>query len=160
MSSKARARSNWSITAIDSSYQALNCCFFNKYKYSLDNVNVLYSNWFEQIDDKLNFDIIFSNPPYIDIEDDKVSTSVRTFEPHSALFAQDRGFEHYNHICSIAGKYLAKGGLLILEHGFQQRDCIAEILIKNDFMVISYLKDLQGLSRGVVAQFKAKASFK
>lgn len=89
------------------------------------------------------FDLIVSNPPYIDIEDKEVEDNVRKFEPQEALFADDKG---YVFLKSWANKYsslLNDNGMMIFEMGYTQGEAILEHLTKlNIFKSVKIKKDL------------------
>ncbi len=75
------------------------------------------------------FDIIVSNPPYINYVDyEKLMPDVFLYEPKRALVARDQGYYFYHHINIIAGKYLKKGGFLALECAPSQPDTIQKMI--------------------------------
>ena len=62
------------------------------------------------------FDMIVSNPPYLMFEEKKqMSKSVLKYEPHKALFANERGLEFYKQIENNLDKYLNKNGMILFE---------------------------------------------
>lgn len=65
-------------------------CTHNKQHLGIDNVCVLQSNWFSALQGQ-QFDMIVSNPPYIDEQDPHLAQGDVRFEPLSALVAGDRG---------------------------------------------------------------------
>ena len=78
------------------------------------NVEIIQSNLFTNVFDK--FDLIISNPPYIDIvEKSTMSDSVLNFEPHHALFANDQGMFFYKQIELESSDYLLPNGKLMFE---------------------------------------------
>lgn len=66
------------------------------------------------------FDLIVSNPPYIDVNLNRTATSVINFEPALALFAPNAGLEILERIIKDAPKYLIKNGQLWIEHEPEQ----------------------------------------
>lgn len=94
------------------------------------------------------FDLIVSNPPYIDIEDKEVEENVRKFEPQEALFADDKG---YVFLKSWANKYsslLNENGRMIFEMGYTQGNSILDHLTKlNIFKSVKIKKDLASMDR-------------
>ncbi|EIN14814.1 DNA methyltransferase, HemK [Mycoplasmopsis agalactiae 14628] len=76
-------------------------------------IQVVQSDCFAGIEGK--FDIIVSNPPYLDYEDKDVGESVRKFEPEIALFAQDSGWFFYEKLLNEAKQYLNENGILAFE---------------------------------------------
>ena len=87
------------------------------------------------------YDLIVSNPPYI--ESSVIATlsdTVNKFEPHSALDGGDDGLIFYRHIIDIAPKYLASGGMLAFEIGYNQKEAVTK-LMKKSFYDIKAIKD-------------------
>ena len=79
----------------------------------------MQSRWFENITGK--FEIIVSNPPYIDERDEHLRQGDVRFEPLSALVAHDTGYADLRHIIELAPSYLNSNGVLLLEHGMATR---------------------------------------
>ncbi len=107
---------------------------------------------------KSKFDIIVSNPPYI--QSAVVPTldkEVAEYEPRLALDGGADGLDFYRDIAVSAKKHLNKGGYLILEAGIGQAELIREMLNK-DFDV-EFVKDLNNppIDRVVVAKIKDEA---
>lgn len=74
------------------------------------------------------FDIIISNPPYISADEwELMDESVRTFEPKTALFAEEQGLAIYRQIAQEAKKHLKPTGNIYLEIGFRQAQAVKEI---------------------------------
>ena len=94
------------------------------------------------------FDCIISNPPYIDEEDPEVMNQVRTYEPHMALFAKEKGYANYHKILTGVKPYLKEQYLLAFEIGYQQKEHL-ETYAKKIFpeAMVSVEKDLSGKDR-------------
>ncbi|MBQ9278787.1 MAG: peptide chain release factor N(5)-glutamine methyltransferase, partial [Lachnospiraceae bacterium] len=121
----------------------------NKYKLGA-KCSIIKTDLFENIKDR--YDIIMSNPPYIRTSDiDDIMEEVREFEPRIALDGDMDGLSFYKRLAACAGEYLYKGGILIMEIGFDQYEDVRKLLIDNDFNNISVIKDYAGLDRIVVA---------
>ena len=89
------------------------------------------------------FDLIVSNPPYIDIEDKEVEDNVRKFEPQEALFADDKGYIFLKNWANKYSSLLNENGMMIFEMGYTQGDAILEHLTKlNIFKSVKIKKDL------------------
>ena len=72
------------------------------------------------------FDIIVSNPPYIaSAVIPSLSKEVQR-EPRIALDGGPDGLQFYDRICAGAREYLVAGGMLVVEHGFDQADAVRE----------------------------------
>ena len=94
------------------------------------------------------FDIITANPPYINSGDmTTLDREVKDHEPALALQGGEDGLMFYPHICNIALKCLNKGGMLAVEHGYDQGDDVREILINKGFNNVKTLKDFGGNDR-------------
>ena len=100
------------------------------------------------------FDLIVSNPPYIDARDmEGLETSVRDFEPHLALYGGTDGLDFYRSITENYRHSLKPGGYLCYEFGEDQGDDICDILAANGFTVRQRVKDFCGTERAVIAQY-------
>ena len=89
------------------------------------------------------FDIIVSNPPYIESETVKLlDRNVRDFEPHLALDGGTDGLMFYPVICEKAKRALKKGGVLAFEIGYNQGEAVSEIMEKSGFKNVKVIKDL------------------
>lgn len=103
------------------------------------SVNFLQSRWFENVRGK--FDLIVSNPPYIDMQDEHLRQGDVRFEPLSALVAEEEGYADLRHIIEQAPNYLAENGALLLEHGWQQGEKVRSIFIENQWEMVETLRD-------------------
>ncbi|HXK60367.1 MAG TPA: peptide chain release factor N(5)-glutamine methyltransferase [Acidobacteriota bacterium] len=97
-----------------------------------------------------NFDLILSNPPYVDDESTKIDYSVRTFEPPEAVFAGPTGFEIYQKILSGAPAVLHEGGSLVLEIGAGQLEALEELARQRGWGLVESRNDLAGIPRCAV----------
>ena len=103
------------------------------------NVQFLQSRWFENITGK--FDLIVSNPPYIDAQDEHLRQGDVRFEPLSALVANDAGYADLRHIIELAPSYLNSNGALLLEHGWQQGEKVRSIFQENHWEMVETVRD-------------------
>ena len=103
------------------------------------NVQFLQSRWFENITGK--FDLIVSNPPYIDAQDEHLRQGDVRFEPLSALVANDAGYADLRHIIELAPSYLNSNGALLLEHGWQQGEKVRSIFLENHGEMVETVRD-------------------
>ncbi len=100
------------------------------------------------------FDVIVSNPPYIETEVIKtLQREVKDHEPFSALDGGADGLEFYRRIVSIAPSLLAENGLLAFEIGYNQGKAVSELMEK-DFESVKIIKDLCGNDRVVTGRKK------
>lgn len=94
------------------------------------------------------YNIIVSNPPYIPSKEiDALQREVRDFEPRSALDGGADGLDFYRRIALDATKYLARGGMLIMEVGAGEAEDVVKLFKYCDYAMI--LKDMQGVDRFV-----------
>ena len=103
------------------------------------NVQFLQSSWFENITGQ--FDLIVSNPPYIDERDAHLRQGDVRFEPLSALVANDAGYADLRHIIELAPSYLNSNSALLLEHGWQQGEKVRSIFQENHWEMVETVRD-------------------
>lgn len=121
-------RQNWQVTAVDISEAALRVAKENA-KNLAAKIQFKYSDVLSAITEKQ--DIIISNPPYISkAEWDLMDESVRTYEPKTALFAENDGLAIYQKIAVESRRLLNPHGMIFLEIGFQQGSAVQEIFQK------------------------------
>ena len=113
---------------------------------------------FKKIFKKKTFDLIISNPPYINSDViPTLQTEVKDFEPVSALDGGEDGLDFYRRIIEEAPDFLKKGGCLMMEIGYDQKDRIIKLLEETErFENIEGYKDLAGLDRIVFAVLAGK----
>lgn len=117
----------------------------NRQRLALENVRILHSDWWQAVTGA--FDLIVSNPPYIDEADPHLTAGDLRFEPHSALVAGERGLADLRHIIQGAPSYLAAGGWLLLEHGWQQGESVRQLLSGAGFSDVFSRRDYGGQER-------------
>ncbi|NBH74871.1 peptide chain release factor N(5)-glutamine methyltransferase [Rodentibacter pneumotropicus] len=127
-----------SISGVDLIPNAVELAKFNAEKNQL-NVVFFQSQWFENVEGK--FDLIVSNPPYIDEKDKHLSQGDVRFEPLSALVATEQGYGDLRHIIEQTPTYLNEGGALLLEHGWQQGEKVRSIFAENHWEKIATVRD-------------------
>lgn len=142
----AHARQNAEMVAIDASADALEVARFNAIKLGLNNVRLLYSDWFSALHGE-RYDIIVSNPPYVVAGDAHLSQGDLRFEPHTALASGTDGLDDIRHITARAGEYLNINGWLLFEHGYNQASRVRALLQQAGFNDIFSAHDLAGIER-------------
>ncbi len=144
-------QSNWQVVAIDSSIEALKVARHNA---TTNNTTVEFikSSWYEQLstDPDKRFEIIVSNPPYIDETDEHLQRLKA--EPISALSAPNEGLADIEHIVQQAPDYLRIGGLLAIEHGFDQGAAVRKTFLNNGFDLVETVQDYGGNDRVTLGQ--------
>ncbi len=142
----AAERPNWSITAVDSQMGAVKLAQQNAALHNLTNVSIYQSDWFQQIDSK-KFDLIVSNPPYVESNSVYLKQGDVRFEPLSALTSGKSGLDDIELICQRASDYLVPGASLIFEHGYNQAEKVTQLLHRYGFEQCRTIADLNGLAR-------------
>lgn len=102
----------------------------------------------------MHFDLIVSNPPYIDEFGMKELDSRVLKEPHLALYGGKDGLDFYRLIIAEAKAYLSDKGIIAFEIGYNQGLAVRRLLEENGYQDITVLKDYQGLDRVVVGYLK------
>ena len=95
------------------------------------------------------YDLIVSNPPYINDNDMKTLQPEVAFEPATALAGGSDGLEFYRHISKEYKKHLAGGGVMAFEVGINQADAVAHIMKENGFTDVQTRKDMGEIDRVV-----------
>lgn len=126
--------------ACDFSSKALAIAAENAQRLNLD-VCFYQSFWFDDIPLQ-QFDVIVSNPPYIEENDPHLKLNGLNFEPKTALVSGKDGLDDIRIIADKARTYLKPGGYLLLEHGYNQGRKVREILSSNGFYEVKTVKDL------------------
>lgn len=144
---------HWQIEAVDLQHSAVELAKRNASKLLIKNVQIYQSSWFDNIDSALRFDVIVSNPPYIDVNDPHLKQGDVLHEPASALVANDDGLADLDHIAQCARNYLTTGGSLYLEHGFEQGAQVRAILTSLGYDKVTTIQDYNNNDRVTFAQF-------
>lgn len=109
------------------------------------------SSWFDAFSDLSYFDVILSNPPYINPNDKDSLQEDLLFEPQSALYAPNRGLSSYDIIATTL-KNKDYFGPIFLEIGHRQEEEIIEIFDKKSFTLLMSYQDLQDIPRCLLFQ--------
>ncbi len=147
----ARNRPQVSITAVDASMGALEIAQKNAQRLSIKNVEFLLSDWFENLTDQ-RFDVIVSNPPYIEENDVHLSQGDLRFEPMSALASGVDGLDDIRQIMSNCLVYLKPQGWLMLEHGYNQAAQVADLMADAGLTNIETIQDLGNNDRVTIGK--------
>lgn len=147
----AKENPSWQVQAVDLIPQAVELAKQNAEINNLNRVKIYQSSWFDQVDGE--FDLIVSNPPYIDPDDEHLSQGDVRFEPKSALVADNHGLADLELIADQARQYLVNGGWLLMEHGYDQREQLQAILTQLGYQQVTTRIDLGGNPRITGGQF-------
>lgn len=148
---------NASVFAVDVSFDAAAVAKNNsEINLGENKVFFLNSSWFSALKEKVSFDIIVSNPPYIPTKDvDELEPGVKFFEPVLALDGGNDGFDCYRRILSDSGLYLKDTGSLFFEIGFDQKEQMEDLAASsNGFTLEEVVKDYGGRDRVAVLNKK------
>ena len=132
-----------SVTATDFSAAALDIARSNARQLALE-VCFLQGAWWEPLGEDL-FDLVLSNPPYIAPQDEHLPAL--RHEPLSALAAPESGLADLRQIIAGAPAHLRPGGLLLLEHGYDQELAVADLLRSAGLRYLGCHRDLGGQPR-------------
>ena len=143
---------NWQLVAVDLSLEALNIARHNAVMNDVAHIEFIQSSWYDALTthEQEPFDVIVSNPPYIDEADEHLARLGA--EPISALSAPNQGLADIEHIIRQAGTYLRAGGLLAIEHGFDQGAAVRQLFLDNGFESVATVQDYGGNDRVTLGQ--------
>ena len=135
---------NANVTAIDISKEALKTAQKNSNENNVI-INFINNNMLEGIDEK--FDLIISNPPYISY-DEEIMDTVKLYEPHLALYAENKGLYYYEEILKRISNNLNSKYLIAFEIGYKQANEIKQLVkLYLPKSIISIEKDYSGKDR-------------
>lgn len=146
----AQAFPNSTVYATDINPHALDLARYNAQRNGLQNIIFIESDLFQAIPAELSFDLIVSNPPYIaQSEWQQLEPSVKLWEDHNALVAQDHGLALIKKIITQAPDFLSPTAQVWIEIGYQQGTIVADFFKKRGFTEVNILSDLQNHDRVV-----------
>ncbi|MFI8418367.1 peptide chain release factor N(5)-glutamine methyltransferase [Serratia sp. NPDC078593] len=148
----ASERADCTVTGVDLQPDAVALAQYNAQKLAIANARFLQGSWFTPVNGQ-RFQLIISNPPYIDGADPHLSQGDVRFEPGSALVAQENGLADLRIIVQQAPAYLLPQGWLMLEHGWQQGQSVRALLLAAGFSAIETCRDYGGNDRVTLGQY-------
>lgn len=143
------------ILGVDISLEALEVAIENINDLNLvRKVIIRKSDIYSKIRDFEKFDLIISNPPYIPLsQKNTLENTVKDFEPHLALFSDDKkGIDFYKKIIQNAKNHLKENGFVAFELGINQSEDVKNLLLAQGFKNIKITKDLANIDRVITAQ--------
>jgi release factor glutamine methyltransferase len=143
----AHEKKAWQCVGVDKELAAVELAEKNRVQLNLSHVKILQSDWFSALSNETPFDIILSNPPYIDPSDAHLSEGDLRFEPLSALIAANHGLADLEFIIAHAPPYLTANGWLLVEHGYDQGAAVRALFTANNFDHVNTLRDFGGNER-------------
>ncbi|MDD2832528.1 MAG: peptide chain release factor N(5)-glutamine methyltransferase [Methylotenera sp.] len=147
----AKNRPHAQVTATDASQAALNVATENAKNLSISNVRFALSNWFSALKNE-KFDLIVSNPPYIEQGDTHLGQGDLRFEPISALASGADGLDDIREIITDSLINLNPQGWLMLEHGYNQATQVTDLMAHAGLVDIETMQDLGGNDRVTIAK--------
>lgn len=144
----------WQITATDIYAPSLEVAKFNAEKHGLNKVNFALGSWYQALSTQQRnekFDLIVSNPPYIDPDDAHVTKL--EYEPQRALVADNKGLSDLEFIIREAPQWLNANGWIVLEHGYDQASTVQNLLKQQGFKSVRTVQDYGGNYRVTLGQF-------
>jgi release factor glutamine methyltransferase len=148
----ALARPHAHVTAVELSLDALKIARHNLQSVGVNNLELKLGDWFSSLAGR-TFNVIVSNPPYVAEGDPELSPHVVEFEPKKAVVAGPTGLEAIERITAAAPLYLSNGGVLALEHGWQQAGDVRALLVRAGFSRVRSHRDLAGHERVTEGQW-------
>jgi len=148
----ASARPDASVWAVDRSAAALAVAARNAARL-LDAARPggaptwIEGDWYDALDPSLRFHAIVSNPPYIASGDPHLTSGDLRFEPRGALTDEADGLAALRAIVAGAPDRLAPGGVLWMEHGYDQASAVRALLAARGFVDVRSARDLAGIER-------------
>lgn len=133
-------RPDLSVAALDISSDALAVATQNAVQLNAD-VRFLASDWFSAVTGE-QFELIVSNPPYINVNDAHLAQGDLRFEPSGALTDGSDGLQHLATIIVQARQHLVAGAWLLLEHGWDQGAACRELLQQAGYVDVQTWRDL------------------
>ena len=141
-------------TAVDISTKAIEAAKKNARKFKLSDRIKFLNKTFEDLCEK-KFDLIVSNPPYVNRKDIKnLSEDIKKFEPKMALDGGNDGLDLIKKVIYKSKEILKVNGMLALEIGNEQINKVSKILIDNKFRINCIIKDYKNNVRCVIAEYK------
>ncbi|MBA4707136.1 peptide chain release factor N(5)-glutamine methyltransferase [Aquitalea aquatica] len=141
----------WVVSAVDLSPDALQVAMGNAQQLGA-SVRFQQGSWYQPLGELAGFDLIVSNPPYIEQHDHHLAEGDVRFEPRMALTDEHDGLSCLREIIAGAPARLKAGGWLMLEHGFDQGDVVRQLLRSAGLQNVATLPDLAGLDRVSIGQ--------
>jgi release factor glutamine methyltransferase len=142
------------VMATDLQPAALRLAERNRLSHELNNVYLVQMTWLGGFKSQA-FDLIVSNPPYIESTDPHLAQGDVRFEPLTALVSGEDGLDDIRQIVSQARRCLKPGGWLLVEHGYDQSERVQTLFGEAGFEQISAHQDFGGQDRAVMGQLDA-----
>ncbi|MGN6328703.1 MAG: peptide chain release factor N(5)-glutamine methyltransferase [Rhodanobacter sp.] len=142
----ASERPRCRVIATDASEAALAVAARNAARLGIGNVVFAQGDWMAPLGDA-RFELIVSNPPYIEAGDAHLARGDLRFEPPTALASGNDGLDDIRRIVATARQHLLPGGWLLFEHGWNQGDAARALLEQAGYTDVFTAQDLEQRDR-------------
>ena len=142
----ALERPAWTLLALDLSPGATAVAADNLRRAGATNAWVIRADWVAPLA-PASLDALIANPPYIPSTDPHLTRGDLPHEPRTALAAGPEGLDAFRRLIPQARTRLKPGGLLALEHGFDQAPAVRDLLTAAGFTGVATRSDLAGQPR-------------
>ncbi len=146
----SKERPTWTVHATELSTAALSVAQDNARTLDLDRVQFQAGSWCEPLEGR--FELLVSNPPYVQSNDPHLSQGDCRFEPQTALCGGEDGLDAIRVIIAQAAQWLAPSGWLLLEHGFDQGERVVSLMQSAGLSRVATRRDISGLDRATAGQ--------
>lgn len=143
----------WQVIATDIHPATLAIAKENAQQLAANNISFYGGKWCAALPHN-DFTVIVSNPPYLAQDEWEKYAEGLKFEPRMALLAEGNGLSDLQQIIEDAPGYLTDGGMVFLEHGYQQASSVRDSFEQSHYQNITTVRDLAGLERVTYAVFK------
>ena len=141
----ASEKKNLAVYALDNSRKALKVAWENSENLRI-KIRLIQCNWLESIAYN-SFDLIVSNPPYVEWDDERLQGDGVSYEPLSSLVADQNGMQDIERLIREGFHCLRDDGFLFVEHSPEQADLVRKIFQESNFINLTVHKDLNGDNR-------------
>lgn len=145
----AQERPHWLFHATDQCEKSLAVAKLNASRYHVHSINFHQGDWCKALP-TLTFDLIVSNPPYISAVEWPNYEAGLQYEPRAALISGEDGLDALQKIVLTAKTYLKPGGVLLVEHGFQQGEAVRKLFTNANYKAIQTITDFSKHERGTL----------
>jgi release factor glutamine methyltransferase len=142
----AKERPLAQLTGVDCLAEIIALAEENAQNLAVSNCRFFVSDWFSTVINS-GYQVIVSNPPYIEENDPHLQQGDVRFEPRSALTAPEQGLACLREIISQSRHYLVTGGWLLLEHGYQQASAVQGLFNAAGYQQVTTVNDYAGNPR-------------
>jgi len=155
----AKEKPQWRVSGVDSVQEAVALAQENA-KLNRIDASFIQSDWFsalQKVNGDDHFDLIVTNPPYVEQNSEYVSQGDLRFEPLSALVSGQDGLDDIRLIIKQSTAYLHEFAYLLIEHGQQQSTKVQALLCEAGFTEVKSVDDLNGIPRVTMGRWLESA---